>query len=102
MDMSNEGGAPSKGRSTAREEDSVCGMQGGKPRRKELRHLLEVEGAESEGRSEKAKREKDRGINNESKGAEGKDEGRRENSETHNVPSKSSIDESRLGKGGHP
>ena len=39
MDMSKEGGAPSQGKSTAGEEGSVHGVQGGEPRCKDLRGL---------------------------------------------------------------
>jgi len=105
MDVSKEGGAPSQGKSAAGEEGSVHGVQGEEPRRKKLRELLEVEGAELEGRSEGVEKVKDRGTDKESEGVEGdegKGAGRRESGEAHNATSESGMDESGFGESGHP
>ena len=62
VDMPKEGGAPSQGRSAAREERSVCGMQEGEPCRKKLQQLLEVEGTGVKEGDEEAEREEGTGI----------------------------------------
>ena len=105
MNMSKEGGAPSQGKSATGEEGSVQGVQGGEPRRKKLRELLEVEGAELEGRSEGVKKAKDRGADKKSERVEGDEEkgtGRRESGKAHNATSESGMDESGFGESEHP
>ena len=105
MNVPKEGGTPSQGKSAAGEEGSVHGMQRGEPCCKKLQELLEVEGAELEGRSEGVEKTKDRGTDKESEGVEG-DKGkgteRRKSGEAHNTTSESGMDESRPGKGRYP
>jgi len=83
MNVSKKGSTPSQGRNAAGEKSGMQGMQGGEPRCKELRQLLEVERARVE--------EKDKGV-------ERRKERRRKSSEAHNATSEGSMDEDRNGE----
>ena len=71
MDMPKEGGTPSQGRSIAREESSMYGMQGGGPCHTKLQQLLEMEGTGVKKGGKEAEREEGTGIERKGERAKG-------------------------------